>query len=149
MRDRLAAAIRDAMRGRDARRLSTLRLMSAALKDQDIARRSGDGGELPEVEIWALFSRMVRQREESARAYDEAGRSDMAEQERDEQKVIQEFLPKPMSEAEVEAAITEAIRETDAQSIRDMGRVMNRLKEAHAGRMDLAKASARVKAALE
>ncbi|HLS18461.1 MAG TPA: GatB/YqeY domain-containing protein [Paracoccaceae bacterium] len=149
MRDRLEASIRAAMRERDALRLSTLRLMSAALKDQDIARRgAGDGGELPEAEIWALFSKMVRQREESARAYEEAGRSDMAKQERSEQDIIREFLPRPMSEEEVGAAIEQTIRETGAESIRDMGRVMNRLKEAYPGRMDFAKASARVKAAL-
>src|SRR5690625_538824 len=149
MRDRLDNAIRDAMRERDQLRLSTLRLMSAALKDQDIARRgSNDGGELPEAEIWALFSKMVRQREDSARAYEEAGRTDMAEREREEQKIIREFLPAPMSEEEIEDAIAKAIRETGAQSIRDMGRVMNTLRAAHEGRMDFAAASARVKAAL-
>lgn len=150
MRDRLADSIREAMRERDTLRLSTLRLMSAALKDHDIARRgSGDGGELPEADIWALFSKMLRQREESARAYDEAGRSDMAEREREEQKIIREFLPKPMTEDEIDAAIAEAIRTTGAESIRDMGRVMGRLKEAHPGRMDFGKASAQVKAALD
>lgn len=149
MRDRLDNAIRDAMRERDQLRLSTLRLMSAALKDQDISRRgSSDASELPEAEIWALFSKMVRQREDSARAYEEAGRTDMAEREREEQKIIREFLPAPMSEAEIEDAIAKAIRETGAQSIRDMGRVMNTLREAHEGRMDFAAASARVKAAL-
>lgn len=149
MRDRLDNAIRDAMRERDQLRLSTLRLMSAALKDQDISRRgSSDAGGLPEAEIWTLFSKMVRQREDSARAYEEAGRTDMAEREREEQKIIREFLPAPMSEAEIEDAIAKAIRETGAQSIRDMGRVMNTLREAHEGRMDFAAASARVKAAL-
>lgn len=153
MRDRLADSIKDAMRARDELRLSTLRLMAAALKDQDIARRIGgdgrqDGGELDEAEIRALFSKMLRQREESARAYEEAGRMDMAERERAEQAVIREFLPRPMNEAEVDAAIGEAIRQTNASSIRDMGRVMGQLKEKHAGRMDFGVAGARVKDAL-
>ncbi|HET7408700.1 MAG TPA: GatB/YqeY domain-containing protein [Paracoccaceae bacterium] len=149
MRDRLADSIKDAMRARDQLRLSTLRLMSAALKDHDIARRSqGDDGELAETEIWALFAKMVRQREESARAYEEGGRMDMAERERAEQAVIREFLPKPMSDAEIDAAVVQAIRQTGAQSIRDMGRVMGALKGAHAGRMDFGQVGARVKAAL-
>lgn len=149
MRDRLADSIKDAMRARDELRLSTLRLMAAALKDQDIARRTrGDGGEMEDAEVWALFSKMLRQREESARAYEEAGRMDMAERERAEQAVIREFLPKPMTEDEIQAAVTEAIRQTNASSIRDMGRVMGALKERHAGRMDFGQAGARVKAAL-
>ena len=149
MRDRLADSIKDAMRARDELRLSTLRLMAAALKDRDIAQRTqGDGEELDEAEVRALFSKMVRQREDSARAYEEAGRMDMAERERAEQAVIREFLPKPMSDAEVEAALGEAIRDTNAQSIRDMGRVMGALKQKHAGRMDFGAAGARVKAAL-
>jgi uncharacterized protein len=149
MRDRIAESIKDAMRARDDLRLSTLRLMSAALKDQDIARRSQpEGGELDEAEIRALFSKMLRQREESARAYEEAGRMDMAESERAEQAVIREFLPRPMNDKEVDAAIGEAIRQTNASSIRDMGRVMGALKAAHAGRMDFGQVGARVKAAL-
>lgn len=149
MRDRIAESIKDAMRARDDLRLSTLRLMSAALKDQDIARRSQpEGGELDDAEIRALFSKMLRQREESARAYEEAGRMDMAENERAEQAVIREFLPRPMTDKEVDAAIDEAIRQTNASSIRDMGRVMGALKAAHAGRMDFGQVGARVKAAL-
>lgn len=149
MQERLGQSIREAMRARDRVRLSTLRLMSAALKDQEIASRTrGDGGELSEAEVHALFAKMVRQREESARAYDEAGRTEMAEAERAEQEVIREFLPEPMSEAEIDAAVAEAIRQTGAQSIRDMGRVMGALKAAHAGRMDFGRAGARVRAAL-
>ncbi len=149
MRDRIAESIRDAMRSRDDLRLSTLRLMSAALKDQDIARRGQpEGGELPDAEIRALFSKMLRQREESARAYEEAGRMELAERERAEQAVIREFLPRPMTDSEVAAAIGEAIRQTNASSIRDMGRVMAALKAQHAGRMDFGQVGARVKAAL-
>lgn len=148
MRERLAESIADAMRSRDQLRLSTLRLMSAALKDQDIAKRSKGGGELDDVEIRALLAKMVRQREESARAYEEGGRMELAERERAEQAVIREFLPKPMSDEEVDAAIERAIRETDATSIRDMGKVMGALKAAHAGRMDFGAVGARVKTAL-
>ena len=149
MRDRIAESIRDAMRSRDELRVSTLRLMAAALKDQDISRRGEtDGGELDDAEIRALFAKMLRQREDSARAYEEAGRMELAERERAEQAVIREFLPRPMTDQEIEAAIGEAIRQTDARSIRDMGRVMGALKAAHGGRMDFGAVGARVKAAL-
>jgi uncharacterized protein len=149
MRERIAESIKDAMRAKDQMRVCTLRLMAAALKDQDIAKRShGDGAQLDDAEIRALLAKMVRQREESARVYDEAGRMDMAERERAEQTVIREFLPKPMSEQEIDVAIDRAIRETSASTIRDMGKVMAALKEAHAGRMDFGAAGARVKAAL-
>ena len=149
MRERLAESINDAMRARDELRLSTLRLMAAALKDHDIARRAtGDDGELDDAEVWALFQKMVRQREDSARAYEEAGRMDMAMRERAEQAVIREFLPRPMSETEIDAAVRQAIRQTDAHSIRDLGRVMGALKATHAGRMDLSQVCTRVKTAL-
>ena len=149
MRERIAESIKDAMRAKDQMRLCTLRLMAAALKDQDIAKRAhGDGAELDDAEIRALLAKMVRQREESARVYEEAGRMDMAERERAEQSVIREFLPKPMTDGEIDAAIGRAIRETNATSIRDMGKVMGALKDAYAGRMDFGAAGARVKAAL-
>lgn len=149
MRDRLPAAIKDAMRAKDQVRLSTLRLMSAALKDQDIAKRSEEGADkLSEAEIMALLSKMVKQREESAKAYEEAGRMELAEQERTEQDVIREFLPRPLTEAEVEAAVADAIRTTGASSIRDMGKVIGILKAAYAGRMDFSSVGPRVKAAL-
>ena len=137
------------MRSKDQIRLSTLRLMSAALKDQDIAKRSEDGADvLSEAEIMALFSKMVKQREESAKAYEEAGRMELAEREREEQKIIREFLPKPLSEAEVEEAVAKAIRETGASSIRDMGKVMGALKAAYTGRIDFGAVGPRVKSAL-
>jgi uncharacterized protein YqeY len=149
MRERIAESIDDAMRAKDQMRLCTLRLMAAALKDQDIAKRAhGDGARLDDAEIRALLVKMLRQREDSARAYEEAGRMDMAERERAEQGVIREFLPKPMSEAEIGAAIDRAIRDTNASSIRDMGKVMGALKAAHAGRMDFGVVGTRVKTAL-
>jgi len=149
MRDRITEALKDAMRAKDTVRLSTLRLMSAALKDQDIARRSNSGsGDMTDAEVMSLLAKMVKQREDSAKAYEEAGRMELAEQERAEQCVIREFLPKPMSDDEVSAAIAKAIEDTGASTIRDMGKVMGALKSAHAGRMDFGKAGGQVKAAL-
>ncbi len=149
MRDRIANAIKDALKARDAVRLSTLRLMSAALKDQDIARRAKDGAnDLNDAEIMTLFAKMVKQREESAVTYEEAGRMELAERERAEQAVIREYLPKPMSDEQIGDAITKAIADTKAASIRDMGKVMGALKSTYAGRMDFGAVGARVKDAL-
>ncbi len=149
MRDRISEALKDAMRAKDAVRLSTLRLMSAALKDQDIAKRSdGGSGEMSDAEVMSLLAKMVKQREDSAKAYEEAGRMELAEQERAEQCVIREFLPKPLSDDEVNVAIAKAIEDTGASTIRDMGKVMGALKAAHTGRMDFGKAGGQVKAAL-
>ncbi len=149
MRERINAALKDAMRARDQLRLSTLRLMQAALKDQEIAKRAEEGADpLTEAEIMALLSKMVKQREDSARAYEEAGRMELAEQERAEQAVLREFLPKPLSEKEVDAAVAQAIEETGATTIRDMGKVMGMLKSGYAGRMDFSTVGPRVKAAL-
>lgn len=148
-RERLQGAIKDAMRGKEEMRLSTLRLMSAALKDQDIAKRGDESdSELTGEEITALFAKMVKQREESATAYEQAGRMELAERERDEQMVIREFLPKPLNDDEVESAIAEAMRQTGAASIRDMGKVMGALKSKYAGRMDFGSVGPRIKAML-
>ena len=149
MRERIGEAIKDAMRNREQTRLSTLRLMAACLKDQDIAKRSTEGAEpLTEAEEMTWLAKMVKQREDSAKAYEEAGRMELAEQERAEQDVIREFLPKPLSEDEVEAAVAKAIADTGASTIRDMGKVMGALKGAYTGRMDFGVVGGRVKAAL-
>ncbi|MCC6305867.1 MAG: GatB/YqeY domain-containing protein [Rhodobacteraceae bacterium] len=152
LRDRIAAALKAATKARDAPRLSTLRLIHAAIKDRDIAARGeGGGGEdalVGEAEILVILGRMVRQRHESARAYEEGGRLDLAEGERAEILVIEEFLPRPLGEAEVAAAIAAAIAETGAATIRDMGRVMAWLKARHPGQMDFAAAGAEVRARL-
>ena len=149
MRERIGEAIKDAMRNREQDRLSTLRLMAACLKDQDIAKRSTEGADpLSEAEEIAWLAKMVKQREDSAKAYEEAGRMELAERERAEQDVIREFLPKPLSEEEVAAAIQKAIKDTGASSIRDMGKVMGVLKSTHSGRMDFGAVGGRVKAAL-
>lgn len=149
MRNRIKEAVKDAMRAKDSVRLSTLRLMAAALKDQDIARRAEDGAEeLSAQEITALFAKMVKQREDSIKAYEEAGRMELAEQERTEQAIIREFLPKQLSDDEVEAAITKAVADTGAESLRDMGKVMGALKAAYAGQMDFGAAGGKLKAIL-
>ena len=149
MRDRINSALRDAMLAKDKLRTSTLRLMIAAIKDRDIALRGEEGGGgLDEAGIMALLAKMVKQREESAATYETAGRTELAEAERAEIGVIKEFMPRPMSEAEVDAAVKAAIAESGAESIRDMGKVMAALKAKYAGRMDFGAAGARVKAAL-
>ncbi|MFT4150445.1 MAG: GatB/YqeY domain-containing protein [Paracoccaceae bacterium] len=136
LRERLAAALKDAMKAREADRLSTLRLINAAIKDREIAVRTEAGAEVGDPEIRAILGKMVKQRQESARAYEEGGRVELAEKELAEIKVIEEFLPRQLSADEVQAAIAAAIAETGAGSIRDMGRVMAALKGKYAGQMD-------------
>lgn len=147
MRDKLNTALKDAMRAKEADRLSTLRLINAAIKDKDIAMRGGadetDG--VTNDDILAIMGRMVKQRHESARAYEEGGRLELAEKERSEIKIIEEFLPKQLSAEEAEAAVDAAIAEAGATSIRDMGKVMAVLKGKYTGRMDFGKAGPMVK----
>lgn len=144
LRDRLNAGLKEAMRDKDTRRLSTLRLINAAIKDQDIALRT-EGRSVGEAEIMAILAKMVKQRQESARAYEEAGRLELAQQEESEIKIIEEYLPKKLSDDEVDAAIGAAITETGASSVRDMGKVMGILKSKHAGQIDFGKVGPMVK----
>jgi uncharacterized protein YqeY len=147
MRDKINAALKDAMRAKEADRLSTLRLINAAIKDKDISMR-GTVDEAVGVstdDVLAIMSRMVKQRHESARAYEEGGRLELAEKELSEIKIIEEFLPKQLSEDEAEAAVVAAIAEVGATSIRDMGKVMAVLKGEFTGRMDFGKAGPMVK----
>ena len=146
MRKRLSDTTKDAMRAKDKARLSTLRLINAAIKDRDIAARSEanpDG--VSDTEILSILAKMIKQRQDSAKAYDEAGRIELAEGERNEIKVIEEFLPKQLSESEVEAAIKAAIKEAAAESIRDMGKVMGVLKTKYTGQMDFGKTGGIIK----
>lgn len=137
MRERLSAALKEAMKAKAADRLSTLRLINAAIKDREIALRGeGDGGEVDDAAILAILGRMVKQRQESARAYEEGGRLELAEKELAEISVISEFLPRQLDAAEVDAAIVAAIAEAGATSIRDMGKVMGVLKGKYTGQMD-------------
>jgi uncharacterized protein YqeY len=146
MRKRLQAALKDAMRAKEAERLSTLRLINAAIKDREIAAR-GDGVEagVSDGDILGILGKMVKQRQESARAYEEGGRLELAEKELNEITVIEEFLPRQLTADEVDAAIIEAVTEAGATSIRDMGRVMALLKGKYTGQMDFGTAGPRVK----
>lgn len=149
MREKLSSALKEAMKAKDTARLSTLRLVNAAIKDREIALRgAGDGATVGDAEILAILGKMVKQRQESARAYEEGGRLELAEKELAEVKVIEEFLPRQLTPEEVEAAICAAIEKLGANSIRDMGRVMAELKSAHTGQMDFGAVGPMVKARL-
>lgn len=149
MREKLASALKEAMKAKEAVRLSTLRLINAAIKDREIALRAeGDGSSVGDAEILAILGKMVKQRQESARAYEEGGRLELAEKELAEIAVIEEFLPRQLTAEEVDAAITAAIEKLGASSIRDMGRVMAELKSAHTGQMDFGAVGPMVKARL-
>jgi uncharacterized protein len=148
IRERFAGDLKEAIKVKDAPRVSTLRLICAAVKDRDIATRTEDNSEgCGEADILAILAKMIKQREESARTYEEAGRLDLAAQEREEMAIIRGYLPKQMSESEVEKAVADAIGATGAASIRDMGKVMAHLKARHTGKMDFARAGAAVKQA--
>jgi uncharacterized protein YqeY len=141
LRQKVDGSLKQAMRDKDKLRLSTLRLINAAIKDKEIAMRGADDSQvvpMDDDEVRRILARMVKQRRESARAYEEGGRIELAEQEHAEIGVIEEFLPRPMDEAEQQDAIDKAVSELDAGSIRDMGRVMALLKDRHTGQMDFA-----------
>lgn len=146
MRSQVNTALKQAMRDKATMRLSTLRLINAAIKDQDIAAR-GEGRDVGvgDAEILAILSKMTKQRQESARAYEEGGRLDLAERELQEIEVIEDFLPKQLDEDEVAAAVRKAVERTGAESIRDMGKVMAELKGQYTGQMDFGKVGPMVK----
>ena len=148
MRETITAALKTATKAQDKRRISTLRLVSAAIKDRDIAARTAGKGEATDAELLELLAKMIKQREESEKIYADAGRAELAKQEAEEIAIIREFLPKQLSEADTQKAIGDAIAEAGASSVKDMGRVMAALKARYAGQMDFAKASALVKAKL-
>jgi uncharacterized protein YqeY len=148
MRDTITAALQTATKAQDKRRVSTLRMMSAAIKDRDIAARTAGKKEATEAELLDLLAKMIKQREESQKIYADAGRTELATQESEEIVIIREFLPKQLSSAEMEKAIADAIAEADATSVKDMGKVMAVLKARYAGQMDFGKVSAEVKAKL-
>jgi uncharacterized protein YqeY len=149
LRDRVSSVMKDAMRGQDKTRLSTLRLISAAFKDKEIQNRgTGKDESLSEAGMQEILTRMIKQRRESAETYDKGGRPELAEKERTEITIIEEFLPRQLSIAEMEAAVSGVVRELDANGLKDMGRVMAVLKERHAGEMDFGKAGGIVKGLL-
>ncbi len=146
MRERVNSALKQAMKDKAADRLTTLRLINAAIKDQEIALRSADGDvQVGDAEILAILGKMTKQRKESASAYEEGGRLDLAERERSEIEVIEEFLPRQMDGDEVDAAIDKAIDDLGASSIRDMGKIMGALKEQYTGQMDFGAVGQQVK----
>lgn len=149
LRDELNQAMKDAMRAKDKPKLSTIRLILAAIKENDIAERGTDteGGD-DDAKVISILSKMVKQRRDSIKAYEEAGRCELAEQEKSEIRVIEEFLPKQMSDDEVKAAAEAVVAELGAEGLKDIGRCMAALKEKYAGQMDFAKASGTIKGLL-
>jgi len=148
MRDAINVALKEAMLRQDKRRISTLRLISAAIKDRDIAARSSGRDPVSEEEIHEILARMIRQRQESAKAYDEGGRVDLAAAEREEIGIIQSFLPKQLDDAQLQSVCAEAVKENGAHGLRDIGKCMQTLKSRYSGRMDFGKASTLVKGML-
>jgi uncharacterized protein YqeY len=148
LRDQINNATKEAMKSGEKLKLSTLRLMSSSIKNADIEARGGGKGPLDDAALLGLFQKMIKQRQESVELYEKGGRPELAANERGEIEVIQGFLPKQMSDADVEAAIKSAIAESGAASVKDMGKVIAALREKYAGQMDFSKASGLVKAAL-
>ena len=148
LRESFTELMKEAMKAGDKRRTGTLRMITAALKDRDIEARGQGKAPLSDDEILGLLQKMVKQRQESLSIYEQAGRTELATQEREEIEIIMGFMPKQMDEAEVAAAIKAVIAETGAASVKDMGKVMAVMKDRYAGQLDFAKASGAVKAAL-
>jgi uncharacterized protein YqeY len=148
MREAISEAYKTAMKSGEKRRTATLRAVNAAIKDKDIEARGQGKGPLTDADILPLLQKMVKQREESLAIYANAGRDDLATVEKEEIDILNEFLPKGLSDAEVEEAIRDAIAKTGAAGGKDMGKVIASLKADYPGRIDFAKASGKVKAAL-
>ncbi len=146
LRERINEELKAAMKAQDKRRMATLRLITAAFKDRDIqSRGEGRADSLSEADLQAILAKMIKQRRESAEVYDKGGRPELAAAEREEIAIIEEFLPRQLSDEEVEQAVAEVIAETGAEGLKDMGRVMGALKAKYAGQMDMARASKLVK----
>ncbi len=149
MRDRLANELKDALKAKDTVRTSTVRLIQTAIKDRDIANRGVGKDPVSDDEIMQIFVKMIKQREESAKIYEDNARPELAAQERQEILVIRSFMPEQLSEEKVRELCASIISETGAQGLRDMGKCMNALKEKYPGKMDFAKASGVVKELLK
>ena len=145
MRTRLTDGMKEAMKSGEKRKLSTLRLINAAIKDRDINARGAGKERVSDAEILEILAKMIKQREESARIYEEQSRLDLAEQERDEIEIIRAYLPEQMDEDEVRDVCAKVIADVNGESLRDMGKCMNALKERYPGRLDFGKASGIVK----
>jgi uncharacterized protein YqeY len=143
LRNALSESLKDAMRSQDKIAISTLRLVLAALKDRDIAARAyGNSNDLSDVEILSMLETMVKQRRESIKMYQTGGRQELAQQEHAEIAIIKRFMPKQLNDAEIETAVMTAITEVGADSLKQMGKVMARLRQNYAGQMDFGKAGA-------
>jgi uncharacterized protein YqeY len=149
LRDDINNALKEAMKARNERAVSTLRLVNSALKNADIEARGAGKPPLTDTELLALLQKMIKQRQESVELYQKGGRADLVKQEQEEIAIIQGYLPKQMSEAEMASAIEAAIAETGASSMKDMGKVIGVLRGKYAGQMDMGKASGMVKAKLQ
>ena len=148
LRDAIQNAIKEAMKNHQPERLSTVRMILAGIKEKDVDAR-GKGKECAaEADLMSMMQTMIKQRQESSKMYRDGSRPELAEKEENEIKVIEEFLPKQMTDAEVEAAVVSIIAETGASSMKDMGAVMSKLREKYAGQMDFGAASGKIKAAL-
>ena len=148
MREKIAEALKAAVKSQEKRRISTLRLVQAAIKDRDIANRGAGKDPVSSEEILQILAKMVKQRQESALAYEEGNRLELAQQERDEIEIIRDFLPQQLCEEDVEAACAQVVEEVGADGLRDMGRCMSALKQKFTGQMDFGKASGIVKTML-
>ncbi len=148
MRDRISQSLKDAMKSGEKRRVSTFRLINAAIKDRDIAARGNGGERVSDEEILQILTKMIKQRAESAKMYEEGGRLELAEQEREETEIIREFMPKQLSDDEVKEICAKIVEEVGASSLRDMGKCMAALKERYPGQMDFGKAGGIVKSLL-
>ncbi len=145
LRDTVNDALKEAMKSQDKRRVSTLRLINAAIKNADIEARGQSKEALADDALHGVLQKMIKQRQELAEFYDKGGRPELAAQEREEIEIILSYLPKQMSDLEAGSVIQALVHEINAQSLKDMGRTMAALKERFAGKMDFAKASAKVK----
>lgn len=149
LRTKISEDMKTAMRAKEMRKVATLRLVIAALKDQEINQRTVDGAEeLTDQNIMQTLTKMVRQRRDSIQMYEEGGRIDLAEQEREEISVIEAYLPQPMTEDEIVAAVNAVVADSGAEGLKDMGKCMGALKQKYVGRMDMSVASKHLKAAL-
>lgn len=148
LRDAINNAVKDAMKAKEERKLSTLRMMNSTIKNADIEARGQGKGPLADSDLLSLFQKMIKQRQDSIELYEKGNRAELAAQEREEIAIITAYLPKQMSDADVNDAIKAAIAETGASGMKDMGKVVGALKAKYSGQMDFAKASGRVKAAL-
>ena len=148
LRDKINDAMKAALKAQDKLRLSTLRLVNAAIKNADIEARTAAKTALGDEDLLGLLQKMIKQRQESVELYEKGGRKELADQERAEIEIIKGFLPAQMSDAEAKTAIAAIVKSTGAQGIKDMGKVMAALKQAYAGKMDFGQASGLVKAAL-